>query len=213
MGTIVGRGIKIEVEKTAGSPVTVTEVSNAKPPVANAAAHGLQPKSLGYFSMATGMPQLEGQACRLGTTASGTFELEGMDATNWGDYTGGTFVPITAWATIREITSYTVPDGTADDLDDTMLLDDIKQSLPGLLNAQNPTFNINAQETPSEGMAICEAAAEAQAYKVFRVTFKSGAVRFFRAIPSLPGENVQKGALGTGTMNTSVKGRVRRGAA
>jgi len=213
MGTIVGRGIRVEVGKTEGAPVTVSEVSNEKPAVATAAGHSLVAKSLGYFKDVLGMPQIEGQACRVAAPASGTFQLEGLDTSTFSDYTGGKFVPVTAWATVAEITSYSIPDGTADELDDTKLLDDIKQTINGLLNSQSPTFNTNAQETPSEGMLICEAAAENQGYLVFRITFKSGVVRFFRAQPSLPGENVQKGALGTGSMNATVKGRILRGAA
>lgn len=210
MGTIVGRGIKIEVGKTEGAEITVTGVSQAKPAVATAPAHGLANKVIGYFKDVTGMVQLDGQACRVANQASGTFELEGLKTSNWPAYTGGKFVPITAWATISEITSYTVPDGTADELDDTKLIDEIKQTVNGLLNAQNPSYNINAQETPSEGMLICEEAAEDQGYLVFRVTRKS-TVRFFRAQPSLPGENVQRGALGTGTLNMTTKGRILRG--
>ena len=213
MGTIVGRGIRVEVGKTEGAEINVTEVTNTKPAVATATGHSLPAKSLGYFKDVLGAVQLEGQAVRIANPAANTFELEGVDGTKLPDYTGGKLVPVTAWATVSEITSYAIPDGTADELDDTKLIDDVKQMLNGLLNAQSPTFQTNAQEVPSEGMALCEAAAESQGYLVFRITFKSGVVRFFRAQPSLPGENVQRGALGTGSMNATVKGRIGRGAA
>ena len=55
--------------------------------------------------------------------------------------------------------------------------------------------------------------ARAAGYLVFRITLKDGNTRLFRGQPSLPGEDVQKGAIGTGTISVTVKGFVLRGAA
>ena len=113
MGTIVGRGIRVEVGKTEGPEVTVSEVTNAKPAVASASGHSLVAKSLGYFKDVLGMPQLEGQACRLASVVAGTsFVLENLDTTTYSDYTGGKFVPITAWATVADTNSGKYPEAT-----------------------------------------------------------------------------------------------------
>lgn len=48
---------------------------------------------------------------------------------------------------------------------------------------------------------------------VFRITTKNGARRIFRGQPSLFGEDVQQGALGTGSFSVTVKGQVLRLAA
>lgn len=213
MGTIVGRGIRVEVGKTEGLPITITSVSNDKPGVATKVAHGLNDKAIGYFTGVTGMSPLDGQACRVANKTADTFELENLNTTGFPAYTAGSWVPITAWATLFESTSYAVPDGSAEELDDTGLIDDIKQVLNGLLNAQTVQIGVKAQEELGEAMELVEDAAANQGYLVFRITFKSGAVRFWRGQPTLPGENVQKGALGTGSINTTVKGRFMRGAA
>ena len=214
MDTIVGRKIRVDVGKTEGAPIAVTEVTNAKPAVASAAAHGLLNKSLGYFENVVGMAEIEGQACRVANTASGTFELEGLKTTSYGDYTSGSFVPVTDWATCSEITNYNIPDATAESLDDTWLIHNQAQTIGGNLAAQDPVFTINAQQVPSEGMAIVEEAAEDGELLVFRITYLgSGRVRFFRGQPGKPGENVPKGQVGTGSFTVNTKGRILRGAA
>ena len=75
MGTIVGRGIRVEVGKTEGAEINVTEVTNTKPAVATATGHSLPAKSLGYFKDVLGAVQLEGQAVRIANPAANTFEL------------------------------------------------------------------------------------------------------------------------------------------
>lgn len=213
MTAIIGRGVKVEIEKTVGAAKTVSAISLAKPGVATSAAHSLANKSIGYFLGVTGMVQLDGQAVRLANQATNTFELEDIDTTDYAAFTSGTFVPVTAWATMNTATSYQIGGGDADPLDNTTLIDDIKQELNGLLGAQNVAFNLNSETISGEAMAIIKAAARKSASLTVRITLKDGSVRVFRGQPSLPGENVQKGAIGTGNLTFKVKGFVTEGAA
>lgn len=213
MTAIIGRGVKVEIEKTVGLAKTVSAVSLGKPGVATSAAHSLANKSIGYFKDVTGMVQLDGQAVRLANQATNTFELEDIDTTDYAAFTGGLFVPVTAWATMNVATSYQIGGGDADPLDNTTLIDDIKQELNGLLGAQNVAFNLNSETISGEAMAIIKAAARKSAFLTVRITLKTGDVRVFRGQPSLPGENVQKGAIGTGNLTFKVKGFVTEGAA
>jgi hypothetical protein len=102
---IIGRGVRVEVGKTEGAAKTVTAITTADPGVATSATHGLSTKSVGYFSGVTGMVNLEGQAVRLGTVATDTFVLEDIDTTGYPAFTAGSFVPITAWATLSKATT------------------------------------------------------------------------------------------------------------
>jgi hypothetical protein len=43
---------------------------------------------------------------------------------------------------------------------------------------------------------------------VFRITLADGSQRIFRGQPSIPGESVAQGALGSGQMSVTVKGQV-----
>ncbi len=213
MTTIVGRGVRVEVQKTLGTPKNITAVTQTSPGVATSVAHGFSDGTICALSGVEGMVQLEGIAIRVDAPVTDSFSLENLDTTNFPAFTGSTVAtPVTAWDTITEATSFQIGGGDAEKLDDTKLLDDIKQELTGLLAAQSVTININAQTTPSVGMQTVEGAARNATDIIFRATYKDGAVRFFRGTPSLPGEDVQKGALATGTFGVTVKGFVLRGA-
>lgn len=213
MTSIVGRGVRVEIGTVEGAAKTVTAVTQANPGVATSAAHGLAAKSVGYFASVSGMVQLEGQAARLANVATNTFETEDIETTDYPAFTAGTFVPVTTWATLGRITSYSKGGGEGEKLDDTVLLDDIKQELQGLLGAESMTFNLNPQTISDSAMTKVRQTARKAGYLVFRITLKDGNVRIFRGQPSLPGEDVQKGAIGTGSFGVTVKGFVCEGAA
>ena len=84
---VKGRGIRVEIAATYASPVTVTAVPLADPGVATSTAHGQANTVVGYFSGVTGMEQLEGQACRVKNTAANTFELQGLNTSNFTAFT------------------------------------------------------------------------------------------------------------------------------
>lgn len=213
MASIVGRGVRIEIGTTEGTFKTVTAVTQANPGVATSTAHGLANKSLGYMRNVVGMVQLEGQAIRVANSAANTFELEDIETTDYPAFTGGEFVPVTAWSTLGRITSYSKGGGDAERLDDTVLIDDIKQELNGLLAAESVTFNLNAPTISDAAMNIVRRTARKNGYLVFRITLKDGNVRFFRGQPSLPSEDVQRGSIGTGSFSVTIKGFVCEGAA
>lgn len=214
MTSIIGRGVRVEIGKTEGPAKTVSAVTLAKPGVASSTAHAMAAKSVGYFAGVQGMVQLEGQAARLAAVTADSFTLEDINTSDYPAFTGtAQFIPITAWATLSRATSFSVGGGDADKLDDTVLLDDIKQEVNGYLAAQTVTINVNSLTISDEAMNLVRDAARRSAYLVFRITLKDGNVRVFRGQPSMPGEDVQKGAIGTGSLSVTVKGFVCEGAA
>lgn len=214
MGSIVGRGVKVEVAKTFGAAKIISAVSQANPGSASSTAHAMAAKTAGYFASVEGMVNLEGQAARVGATPGvDAFNIEGVNTTDFPAFTGAAdFFPVTAWSTVAKATSYSIAGGAAEKLDDSSLIDDIKQELAGQLDAQSVTINNNMETSNSEAMQIVEDAALAQGYCLFRITLKDGAVRVFRGQPSLPGEDVQKSQIGTGAFTVSVKGKVVKAA-
>lgn len=214
MGNVIGRGIRIEVAKTYGPVKEVTAVSQNSPGVATSNAHNMPNGTVGYFRGVEGMVQLEGQAARVASTATNTFALQGLRTTNFPAFTEtAEFVPVTAWATLLEATSYGIGGGEANKLNVTRLLDDIAQEENGLLAAQTVNFGTLAQDVNNEAAQLLEDAAIDQEFVIVRITLKNGAVRVWRGQPSLPGEDVQQGAAGTGSMTMTVKGRIIKAAA
>jgi hypothetical protein len=213
MPSIVGRGVRVEVAKTYGAPKVVTAITLANPAMLSAAAHGVLAGGVAFITDIEGMSNIEGMALRAGVVTADSIALEGVNSLLYPAFTGAAVLtPVLTWALIAKATSYALGGGGAEKLDDTALIDDIKQELAGLLDAQSATINVNAQETNDEALQVLEDAAFNQGYCVFRVTFKSGAVRVWRGQPSLAGEDVGKGAIGTGSFTTTVKGKVVKGA-
>lgn len=206
MAVVKGRGVRVELGATYGTAIPVTAVSLANPGVATATAHGLVDASAGYFDSVTGMVQLNGQGIRIDAPAANTFALQGLNTTNFPAYTAGNFFPVLTWTTLAEATSYTIGGGAPAKLDVTTLLDVIQQQENGLLAAQTLSMRVLAQTVPSSAMQLVIASAQAGTKLVVRITQPDGAVRIAYGEPSIPGEDVQQGAVGSGTVDFSVKG-------
>lgn len=213
MSNVKGRGVRVEIAATYGSPKTVTVLTLANPGVATSTAHGLANDTVGYWDITSGMVQLDEQATRVKNTTANTFELQGLNTTNYSAWGAGTFTAVATWQTLSEATSYSIGGGASEKLDVTTLLDTTRQEEIGLLPVQNVTMNVIAQDTPSAAMQLLESAVQTQSKVTVRITLQNGAVRIFRAEPSVPGEDVQQGAVGTGSLEYAVKGFVLKLAA
>ena len=213
MANVKGRGVRVEIAATYATPLTVTAITLASPGVATSAAHGMANDTVGYFSSVTGMVQLEDQAARVKNQATNTFELQGLNTSGYSAFTAGNFTPVATWSTLAESTSYSLGGGASEKLDVTTLLDTVRKEEIGLLPVQSVSMNVIAQDTPSPAMLLLEAAVQTQGKVTVRITLPNGAVRVFRAEPSTPGEDVQQGAIGTGSLEMAVKGFVLKLAA
>ena len=213
MSNVKGRGVRVEIAATYGTPITVTAVTLASPGVATSAAHGQSNDTVGYFSSVGGMVQLENQAIRIKNKATDTFELQGLNTTNYTAFTSGTFTPVATWATLSESTSYSLGGGASEKLDVTTLIDIVRKEEQGYLPVQSVTTNVIAQDTPSAAQLLLESAVQTQGRVTVRITLANGAVRIFRGEPSTPGEDVQLGAVGTGSLDFAVKGFILKLAA
>ena len=209
-----GRGVRVEIASTYGSAKTVTEVTEAAPPECTSLAHGLAAKTIGYFATADGMPSLVGQAGRLSAVITNGWSLEDLDTTSYGNFTGGTFIPVTAWVTLAAATDYAKTGGEAPQDDVTVLLDNISQTEAGLMSPESVSLTCRTLTISDAALTLIRNAARTGGYCVFRITLKDGSVRFWRGQPSLPSESLATGAAaGTTTFTTTVKGYWCEGAA
>ena len=206
INVLKGRKVRIEVATALMVAKPVTAVSKANPGVATSAAHGLANGTIGFFDAVGGMSELEGMAAAVANSATGTFELQRLDTTTFGTYTGGNFVGVQTWATLAEATSLQVGGGDASTIDITTLLDDMRQEENGLLAAQSVSIGAFVAAATSAAMDAVEAAARSNAYLVFRATWPNGYRVIFRAQPSLPGMDTNVDQAVTGGFSASVKG-------
>lgn len=203
----IGRGVRLEVQASVSANKTISAITLANPGVATSTSHGLTDGTCGYFSTVVGMVQLEGQAVRINAPATNTFELETLDTTSYSAFTSGNFTPVATWSTIAAATNIDIGGGAADKLDQTRLIDDIRQEVIGLLPAQSIKVD-GLSDFTSAAMLIVNAAAINSTPLVFRVTHKNGEQRVFRGIPSLASESIPVGGNATGSFDISVSGRV-----
>ena len=213
MANVKGRGVTVAISASYSTPIAVTAVTQASPGVATSVAHGLNNNDVGYFSGVVGMSQLDYQACRVKNKTTDTFDLQGLATTGYAAFVSGNFTPVATWATLAESTSYSLGGGASEKLDVTTLLDIVRKEELGLLPVQSVTMNVIAQDTPSAAMQLLETAVQTQGVVVVRITLNNGAVRIFTAEPGTPGEDVQQGAVGTGSLDMAVKGFILKLAA
>ena len=204
--TVKGRNVRIELGATYGVAIPVTGITQANPPVATATAHGLLEDSAGYFDLVSGMVQLNGQGIVVENVSPNTFQLLGINGINFPAFASGSFYPVLTWVTLGEATSYTIGGGAPTKLDVTTLLDVIMQQENGLLAAQSLVMKVLALTVPSVAMNLVISSAQSGVKVVIRITHPDGAVRLCYGEPSIPGEDVQQGAVGNGQIDFSVKG-------
>lgn len=203
MGTIIGRNMKLEVALTFGSPLAPTAVTKAAPPVVTLSTHGQTDGVVGYWSVSAGMVELDQQAILVDNAATNSWEMPGLDSTNYSTYTAGSFVPAATWGTVSEAKQYDVNGGAADPLPDDRLIDSKHRNIAGLLASQDVTITIAQQEISGAALAFIELAALRGASCLFKVTKGSQVLRVFWGVPSLAGESVAAGQLGSGSFGVT----------
>lgn len=214
MTTAIGRGVRLEIGLTYAAADNVTAVTLASPGVATSTSHGMSNGTVGYWAVAAGMVQLDGQATRVYNQSTNAFDLQGLNTAGYSTFSGTqTFTSVATWGTLSETIGYSIGGGSPDVLDDTKISDVIKQEIIGTLPADTVQVDLLSQTYNSAVMQLIEDASIQQTYIVWRITQQDGSVRVWRGIPSRPGESLQRQQLATGSFQVTVKGFVLRGAA
>lgn len=208
MATQKGRNVKVEIALTFATAKVVTSVTKASPGVVTSTAHALTDGAIGYFDAITGMDEIFGQAASVDAPAANTFNLEGLDTTVFGTAaTAGSFTPVATWGTLSTSTDYEIGGGSAEQLDETALLDKFQKFTNGMLAAQTVTLN-GFSDPQNTAMAFVRAAARSDGFVVVRITLNNGERRVFRGQPSLPGESLAVNQMAKGSFSINVKGEV-----
>ena len=208
---VKGRGVKVEVAFTYAAAVAVNDVSLAKPGIVSLPGHGLAIGSCGYFTDVDGMDQLDGQAFRVAAGGSPTadeFALEGLDTSDYTDWGTGKIVAVTGWRTLAQATQYNLGGGAPRTEDVSVLLDKTEKTEIVKLAAETATIDLRSLEVDNDALTAIRDAAAASDGVLFRVTLSKGAQRVFYGSPSVPGEQLATGSIGSGQITVAVKGRI-----
>jgi hypothetical protein len=208
---LIGRKTRVEVEKTLGAAVTISAITIASPPVVTYT--GTADIDNGDVIIISddieGMQELSGQVARVANLdqLANTFELEKVDASDYGALTGTTtFQKVTEWVTLGKARNVTAGGASPNTLDGTVLLDRQERKV----FAQNPAPDItidSLSDLLSEGAEIIDEAAENNDPLAFRITMNDGQRRIFRGNVTLPSENIPLKDLVTTTMSVSQIGK------
>jgi len=170
---LVGIGVTTEIQKTLGSAITITGITKASPGVVTSVGHGLSNGTVLVLSASAGMVELDGQAVRVANKTLDTFELEGIDTTDYSTFSAGTAQEVTVWSTISNATNVSAPEAEPPDIPVTTLIDTQEQIEPGLVGAIKGS--IDALFNPGlEAMTLVRGYTRARTPAVLRVTWASG---------------------------------------
>jgi len=176
----LAKNIRLDVQSTLGTALTVTALTQANPGVATSTAHGLTDGTVVIFTVAGGMTQLDQQAVRIANSTVDTFELEGLDTTNYSAWTTGTIQAVTAWEAMCTAQNVSMPDAAPERIQTTTLCDDTHQYAYGYTDA--PDGSIVGQFDPQNAAVILIAAAtKSTSQLAMMVNWNSGRKTLFNA--------------------------------
>jgi tail tube protein/ubiquitin-activating enzyme E1-like protein len=157
-----------------GSPKTITGITAADPGVVTSNAHGLLEGDVGTFAAIVGMTQLNGTEGIVGSPDTNTFEIAGVDTTDFTAYTsGGTFTPF-HMIKMCELRNFAQTGGQAAEIDVTTLCSTAIERRIGLQDYGEATLSINYVPGEAALIELKAAAADGQA-RWFKIVFPGGA--------------------------------------
>lgn len=168
----VWKNVAIAMQSAIAATKTITAITKASPGVVSIASHGYANGDIVFLTV-NGMRQLNEKACRIANVTAGTFELEGINTTDFDAFTSGTAQLVTLGTSITTATSISSSGGGFDFIDTTTVHDNAKSNMPGLPEATTFTMD-HIWDVSDTGLLALKAASDAQSRRVFKVTFGTG---------------------------------------
>jgi hypothetical protein len=165
-------GVAVAMQSALGTELTITGITKASTGVATSTAHGLTNGAFVVLSV-QGMHQLNGRVVRVAAVAADTFQLEGVNTTDFDTFVSGTARAVTFGNSITTATSMSATGGDFDFIDTTTIHEVAKTQIPGAANPLSYTFD-NLWDAADPGQIAMKVASDAQAQRAFRMTFGTG---------------------------------------
>lgn len=168
----VWKNVAVSMQSVLGADITITGITKANPGVVTSVAHGLSDTNLVYLSI-SGMRQLNEKVVRVANKANDTFELEGVDTTNFDTFSAGTCNLLTFGTSIVTATNISASGGDFDFIDTTTIHDNARSQVPGLPSAISYSFD-HMWDATDAGLLAMKAASDIQAKRAFKFQFGTG---------------------------------------
>lgn len=164
--------VAVAIESALAAAKTLSAITKASPGVATSTAHGYSNGDYVLLSV-QGMFQVNNKVVRVASVATDTFQLEGVDTTDFDTFSSGTAQKITFGTSVTSATSLTASGGDFDFIDTTVIHDNAKTQIPGLPNPLAYSFE-NIWDISDAGQIAMKAASDAQDMRAFKFTFGTG---------------------------------------
>lgn len=209
MSASLPNGALLAIAATYGPAIPIAAVSNAKPAVATADAHGLLVGDV--VSLVSGWTGLNGRAVKVAVSTEDTFSLGNIDTTDVIRYPAGGGIgsakKVLTWQQIQQVMNPTTSGGEQQFVQYQYLEDDDQRQLPTFRNAQS--FSMPIADDPNlPQWAVIEAADQSKVLQVIRLTLRNGSEVFYNGYVSVsdtPTLNVNE--IMTRTLTIALDGR------
>jgi hypothetical protein len=176
--------VGVAFESALATADTITGITKANPGVVTATAHGISNGAYVKLSI-QGMSQLDGRVVRVANGTADTFELEGVDTTNFDTFSSGTAQDITFGTTVGTIRNLSASGGEANFIDVTTIHDNVAKQIPGLASAISYSME-HIWDVSDTALLAMKQASDEQAQKAFKFTFADGQIMVFNGYISSP---------------------------
>jgi hypothetical protein len=168
----VWKNVSVAMQSAIGTDLTISGITKANPGVVSSTAHGLSNGDIVFLEI-NGMHQLNDKVVRVANKTTDTFELEGVDTTNFETFSSGTAQLLTLGTSITTATTINASGGDFDFIDTTTIHDNSKKQIPGLPSAITYQFD-NIWDAADAGLLAMKSASDSQAKRAFKFQFGSG---------------------------------------
>ena len=179
--------VGVDIQTALATAVTITGITKASPGVVTYT--GTDPSNGDYVVLdVAGMVELDGRVVRVANVngAGNTFELEGVDTTNFETFTSGTAQVVTFGASMTNAQEVDASGGEPEFADVTTIHDNIRKRVPVLVSPMS--INFGALFDPSDAAMIVMATATAEITpRCVKLRFSGGSKMVFQAYVSAAG--------------------------
>lgn len=131
--------VGVDVQTAVAAAKTITDITKANPAVATSVAHGYANGDYLVLSI-QGMFQLDKIVARVAAVTADTYQLEGIDSTNFQTFVSGTSTKITFGASMTNVVDVNASGGEPEFADITTIHQNIRTRVPVVTSPLNFSF-------------------------------------------------------------------------